>query len=295
MRAAAAWLAAGAISRLPHGLKWRASGLLKAIAARLTVDASFQVSRQGITWRLNPFDEVQRDLFWFGEVETGDCSLIDALVAPGAVVLDVGANFGHHAIRLARRGCLVHAFEPNPSTYARLEEHLVVNGIASVRTYALGLGARRERPILVVDDRNTGAAHVGSDMAGDRRVEVEIAPLDEIAVERGIGRVDFAKVDVEGYEPFFVAGAEKTLRRWLPPLMIEVAPDNLARHGNTAGSLLELLRGVGYREFFVRSPGRLEPFGERSFEGGWNHRNVFCFGDRPAHFPFGLIDAQGSG
>jgi FkbM family methyltransferase len=281
------------MSRLPHGLKWRASSLLEGIAARLVVDASFRVSRQGLRWRLNPFDEVQRDLFWFGENEAGDLSLITALVAPGAVVLDVGANFGYHAITLARRGCLVHAFEPNPSTYAHLEEHVAMNGITSVRTYAMGLGARRERPFLVFDDRNTGAAHVGQGAAGERRVEVEIAPLDEIAAERGIDRIDFAKVDIEGYEAFFVTGAEKTLRRFRPPLMVEVAPGYLARHGHTAGSLLELLRGVGYREFFVRSPGRLEPFGERSFEGGWNHRNVFCFGDRPARFPFGLVEARG--
>ncbi len=74
------------------------------------------------------------------EINAGDC------------VLDVGANIGLFALEAARRGAVVHAFEPLPATFAALDANarsanaLDTNarkfGGGRIRAHNLALGAR---------------------------------------------------------------------------------------------------------------------------------------------------------
>jgi FkbM family methyltransferase len=62
-------------------------------------------------------------------------------VAPGDVVLDVGANIGLFALDVAARGALVHAFEPMPATFSALEANARdFGGSGRIETHNLALG-----------------------------------------------------------------------------------------------------------------------------------------------------------
>jgi FkbM family methyltransferase len=50
----------------------------------------------------------------------------------------------------------------------------------------------------------------------------ETASIDDVCDERGIEKVDFVKLDVEGAEPNALRGAERTIRRCAPKLAISV-------------------------------------------------------------------------
>ncbi len=50
-------------------------------------------------------------------------ALLD-LLEPGDIVIDCGANIGDVAVRFARRGCILHCFEPDPAAFAMLSEKL---------------------------------------------------------------------------------------------------------------------------------------------------------------------------
>src|SRR5260370_25397867 len=109
--------------RLPnHPGKWWLHSRLRRLFG-VAPHGEAVVVRQGLHWSLDPSDFQHADLFWLGTNDHWDAYHARRLVTPGAVVLDVGANFGYYALTLAMhlpRQCPVHAFEPNPPTFAPL-------------------------------------------------------------------------------------------------------------------------------------------------------------------------------
>jgi hypothetical protein len=104
---------------------WLHPQLRKWLGVR--VDREMEVVRGGLRWSLNPSDFPHDGLFWLGSKDTWDLHHVQQYVAPGGVVLDVGANFGHYALSLAtamNRVGQIHALEPDPVNFERLCRHI---------------------------------------------------------------------------------------------------------------------------------------------------------------------------
>src|ERR1017187_1796412 len=112
-------------NRLRHRGQWRIHGLLRRLL-KANVDCEFEVERAGLRWLLNPSDYVERELFWLGDRERWGIYHVKSRLPAGAVVCDVGANFGYYSLTLAaflKRDARFFAFEPNPATRTRLERN----------------------------------------------------------------------------------------------------------------------------------------------------------------------------
>lgn len=141
------------------------------------------------------------------------------LPARGAVVVDAGANRGQWARALlniaeSQIKC-VYAFEPSrilaPQLQALNSSKIeVVNVALSNRTGSATLYASRpgsgSASLKLRDLRHRGRIH------GSVRETVDIVTLDEFAAERGIDRIDFLKMDVEGHELSVLHGARGLLK-----------------------------------------------------------------------------------
>lgn len=138
---------------------------------------------------------------------------------PDSVIIDAGGNLGLTALLLATlvpKG-EVHVFEAMPGTAAHLQANIARNGVGNCRAIASGLGDRAAR---VAMHGQGSAAHVaeGDDSAA---ATIPLTTIDAYAAEAGLGRVDFIKIDVEGYEPAVLAGAAGTIERHRPPIWME--------------------------------------------------------------------------
>jgi hypothetical protein len=108
--------------------------------------------------------------------------------------------------------------------------------------------------------------------AGER--EVEVVTLDTFCDAQRLPRVDLIKIDVEGSEVALLRGAERTIQRFRPVLMIEVNPSTLQNFGYTARDLIEAIGRHGYRlhygsRFGLKLLKRLPVYGEEP--------NVYAF------------------
>ena len=210
------------------------------------------------TWR-----KCLRDGIWF-EVDIGTRNgwmlychrsanpLVQQYVRAGDTVFDIGANQGELTLAMAcaaMPGGKVFAFEPNPTMFAVLSRNIELNPALACCAEPLALGAAPGRvEIRQQDGRNPGTVTVHTDLIpyGGNWVTVNVARLDDYVRTQALARVDVMKIDVEGYEFEVCKGAEGTLGRWHPRLIMEVADTLLRMHGSSANELIGWLRERGY-------------------------------------------------
>jgi hypothetical protein len=80
----------------------------------------------------------------------------------------------------------------------------------------------------------------------------EAVTLDEFTTALKITRLDFIKLDVDGHECQVLRGAEVTLRRFRPTMIVELSPYILEESGESLTRLLDLLYGAGYALYDLR-------------------------------------------
>jgi FkbM family methyltransferase len=210
-------------------------------------DEDLTVTRQGLRWVLDPSDFPQENLFWLGESDRWELFHARRMVGPGAVIFDVGANFGYYALMLAaalRGACTVHAFEPTEATFQRLSRHIALNRMDCVHAHRLALSDAPGTASMRRRNGNSGAAFLEPGNG-----EVQVTTLDEFVRAWRIGRLDFMKIDVEGFEERVLLGGERALRELRPHILFELQPVTLERAGSSVERLATLLTSHGYRLF----------------------------------------------
>ena len=95
----------------------------------------------------------------------------------------------------------------------------------------------------VPDQGNQGCNYLSTGGEG----AVEVMTLDAFCDRERLLKVDLIKIDVEGSEVALLRGAERTIQRFRPVLMIEVNPSTLQNFGYTARDLIQSVGRYGYR------------------------------------------------
>jgi FkbM family methyltransferase len=128
-------------------------------------------------------------------------------------VFDVGANVGQSALRFRQwfPNATIWSFEPFEGAFQELED--AVRG-SNVRCFKLAMA---EEPGMATAalaglSVNNSLLNVPEDLDADAVETVELSTLDAFTAERGVDRIDFLKVDTEGYDLKVLEGAERLLR-----------------------------------------------------------------------------------
>jgi FkbM family methyltransferase len=262
--------------RTPYhrGKGWLVERLLHLFI--IHVDEEFDLVRDGLRWRLNPADFVHADVFWLGRKDYYDVYHLQKFLQPGHVFFDVGANFGYYSLVLASRlnkQCVIHAFEPNPPTLARLRHHVAINGLQdAVHVHNLALSDQVGSAALATKEGNSGGAHVVDSDATSTLVQ--LTTLDAFCDEQRLTRLDAVKIDVEGFEERVLLGGRRTLSRWRPVLLLELEPARLRDKETSVEQVVRLLQELDY-SLFVSRRQILEPLRHLP-EGDDTQMNVFC-------------------
>jgi len=210
--------------------------------ARLTWPGGFKVGRRdNLLWLLNYRNYVDRQLGLFGGWEPQQLAYLLERMRPGCDgFLDIGANFGLYALRVAQSGLAseIHAFEPDPRNYAQLGGNLYMNRqIGKVHAHPLALSDACGPLAFTLSPENwTGMSRVVD--AEDANVTVAGSTLDQEF--RWSGKRLMLKIDVEGHEIRVVRGGERLLRNNSCFIQVEAWPQN-------AQALKDEFQRQGYR------------------------------------------------
>ena len=221
-------------------------------------------------WSYIPMSfHADRSLLDYWGDDIGEVRFVWQFLQPGMTVLDIGAHHGFYSMLAAKRmenkGLIV-AFEPSTRERKRFDLHMRWNGAQGVllEPYAVS-SASGALKFYCVDTAYTmmnslkkprleGPVHEDS---------VEAVSLDEYIENRGIQKIDFIKIDVEGGELEAFRGAQGVLDKIRPIVMCEVLDYVTEAWGYPARTKVTFLKERGYEWFDFGKNGELFEHEER--------------------------------
>lgn len=253
------WLRVGAAitRRLPAGRYRAAAWLTRRVAAPFLARLPH---RLGGSWFVcDPGDAIAAQAYFGGVYEPQETAITQALLAPGATFVDVGANWGYFTLlaarRLGARGAVI-ALEPDPRMCGALRANVALNGLSSVTVLELAAADRAGTvPLLGFDQAggNYGLSRMaprGEEPPGS--FAVTASTLDDVFAELRLTRVSLLKMDIEGGEARALAGLRRSFEAGVVDrLLLEVHPQQLEESGSSVAQVFELLERAGFRGWTV--------------------------------------------
>lgn len=138
----------------------------------------------------------------------------------GMVMFDIGANAGFYTQNLSSSfsKAKIYSFEPNPHTCLILNRKFRGNENIFVNNFALGAERTRSKLFFYDSDKTTGHASINKKVFEFHKrtdldsSEINIDTVDEYCCTQNIDRIDFMKIDTEGFEYNVLSGAKEMIK-----------------------------------------------------------------------------------
>lgn len=236
-----------------------ASGGIRRLRSILGKPNTGVFHRGGLNWELDLTQGIDFAIYLQGGFEPSTLQEYGRMVRAGDTVFDIGANVGAHTLPLASlvgfEGSVV-AFEPTDYAFKKLQRNVSLNPVLGERitvVQALLVGtAQQAKPPSIPSSWSLAApapgevihpVHKGTYNSLSGALAV---PLDQWVANANLNRLDFIKIDVDGFEVDVLEGAKETLQRFRPRIMMEFAPYVFQERGRSFKELLSTLRQQGY-------------------------------------------------
>ena len=183
-----------------------------------------------------PDDEMDEVILSNGTQYQGD-KLRTALkyVKKARTAIDIGAHCGLWTSQLAQYFERVEAFEPLPRHHECWERNAGWKKTNVLHKVCLG------------EEIGSCGIHLVEGLSGRSHIiegnEFEVRRLDDYDFQD----VDLIKVDVEGYELKALKGAERTIVKWRPVVIVEQKFNMGKRYGVSDKAALDYLKSMGVR------------------------------------------------
>lgn len=170
---------------------------------------------------------ISSELLIYGIHEPLSTHLILREVKEGMICLDLGSNIGYYAIiesNLVGKTGKVIAVEPVPINFSLLKSNLNSQNNQNFEVHNFAIGEENGELEFIVSAKSNWSKIRSKDCKvdpNDKIIKVPVKTLDSFFNEKKIERIDFVRMDIEGYEMKILLGSKKILRDFKPKLMIE--------------------------------------------------------------------------
>lgn len=159
--------------------------------------------------------------------------------------LDIGANVGTYSIELSKISKKVISFEPIKKIFNSTKEYLPKNIL--FYNFALGNVAQKKNifsPIAENQDIEYALSSIKNRPKFYISETVFVKKFDDFIKNKNIlDKIDFIKIDTEGYEYEIILGMKSFLKKRNPILLIEIEK----KHNKNYNKFFQLMKNLGYR------------------------------------------------
>lgn len=148
----------------------------------------------------------------------------------GDVFLDIGAHVGKYTLKVAKmvgmQGKVI-AIEPDPENFRALLLGINLNKLSNVSSLPIAAWNKECELNLYFTDPSSNKVFLGKGSSSVKRIrsnscKVTGKPLDKIL---DLQKLNWVKIDVEGAELEVIEGAERTISKHKPVIIMEVTTD----------------------------------------------------------------------
>lgn len=156
-------------------------------------------------------------------------------------LIDVGGNIGTFFCQFEDKCDKIFVFEPIPRLNNVIRQSVEYND--KNKKIKLITKAAGDKPAIVKMLDNNNSSIVNSD-DDEGLLEIEVTTLDIECAD--LIKVDFLKIDVEGYELSVLNGARKLIEKNRPYVLVEVHPGYLAGYGQHHEDVISFFESYNY-------------------------------------------------
>ena len=191
------------------------------------------IVRKGIKYAVDLSEGIDLSMFLFGNFQK-HVSQNERLSLPqDAIIFDVGANFRMMTLQFAKQASLgkVYSFEPTFYAFSKLKKNLELNPELAKRIVAIqnfvSSSTSGEPDIKAYASWKgggvvKGAKHQVHGGIAKSTDGIGAVSLDNFCEQKVIKRLDFIKIDTDGYEFEVLKGAQKVISKFSPIIIFEV-------------------------------------------------------------------------
>ena len=171
------------------------------------------------------------------------------------IFLDIGANIGSVSLPLAKlfNNALIYSIEPTNYAFNKLHKNLSLNKNLKKQILINQLFVSDKKYPKKVwsswnfnKNKNKHHKHKGNlkSIKANSRLS-----LDDFVKKNKIKKVDFIKLDVDGYEMDVFKSGKKFFKKNKPIMFVEIAPYLYPEFGYTCLDLIKFIKKLGYNFF----------------------------------------------
>jgi FkbM family methyltransferase len=204
----------------------RAADAIGKLAGWISGGCGLASPLPGVQFETDMEDRIQRQM-WAVLYEPHVRECFRALLKPGDVYIDVGAHIGFHTVfashRVGEEG-RIFAFEADPVNFKRLRRNLLQFPSAQAINAAVWdqTGSLTFHRSCTKSESGWGSVGAVRDFQAGEHVEIPSLALDEWFRDTKLERWDAMKLDAEGSELAVLRGAESSVGKFRPSIVIEV-------------------------------------------------------------------------
>ena len=171
------------------------------------------------------------------DYQRGKLNIALGFVKNFTTAIDAGANYGIMSANLNSKFSKIYAFEVDTPVRDCLKKNVEKFQLNNVVVCDSGLSDKEELVSLNYL-KNTFGTHINKAVSGTHSCKT----LDSFELTE----VGFIKLDCEGYEPYILKGAEQTIKKYKPVILMEEKNYSKRYYGEEGNLAVELLLGWGY-------------------------------------------------
>ena len=171
------------------------------------------------------------------DYQRGKLNIALGFVKNFTTAIDAGANYGIMSYNLNSKFSKIYAFEVDTPVRECLKKNIEKFQLDNVVVCDCGLSDKEELVSLNYL-KNTFGTYINKEVSGTNICKT----LDSFELLE----VGFIKLDCEGYEPYILKGAEQTIKKYKPVILMEEKNYSKRYYGEEGNLAVELLLGWGY-------------------------------------------------